>query len=267
MSNYFAFIDESGNSDQERFFGLGLLLIDDEIGDFYDAMKPQYEKILINSRNIKATKINQLRTENKIEEMSQIASSSQDFELKFKYINFSNNHLYKELIDKYFSFPNVRFCSLVIDRTEFVNNAKIEPWDAYIHQAAMLLSNNIKNIQPCNVCILADDLSRPKKIRKSFEKSLNDSIVYRLRKNGINASISGITRLESHASLMIQMVDVLLGSVMYDYKEQAGIISETLKQRQGIILDKIHTILNTKTLAQNITFHKPNYFSVWPLKK
>jgi len=40
MKNYLAFIDESGNLTQERFFGLGLLIVGDEIGDFYDTLKP-----------------------------------------------------------------------------------------------------------------------------------------------------------------------------------------------------------------------------------
>ena len=60
-SNYFAFIDESGNSNQERFFGLGLLLIDDEIGEFYDSMKLFYDKVFQNAKETKNNRINLLK--------------------------------------------------------------------------------------------------------------------------------------------------------------------------------------------------------------
>lgn len=267
INNYFAFIDEAGNSNQERFFGLGLLLIDDEIGYFYDSMKPFYDRVFENARLIKARRVEILKSQNDIEQLSQIANSGVKFELKFKYVNFSNNLIYKALVDNYFQFPNVRFCALVIDREDQALTSDLEPWDTYIHRAAMLLANNIKHIQPCNICVLADDLTRPKEIRKTFEQSLKDAINTRLVKMGIGKSVFGVARLESHASLMLQVVDILLGAVMYDFKKRQGFISEKLRMRQDIVAQAIHQIVGTDTLAQNHTYYKPNYFSVWKLNK
>jgi hypothetical protein len=268
-TNYFAFMDESGNSRQERFFGLGLLLVPDHsIGQIYDSIKPYSDKIFDNSKRIKLERITNLKEQKEIDQLAEIANSSKRFELKFTNINYSNNLLYKALIQKYFEFKDIRFCALILDRLDpKFPRSEMEPWDIYIHRAAMLLANNIKNICPCNITLLADDLTKPKNITKTFERSLKDAIGKKLSTLNINNPMVGITRLESHASLMIQMVDVMLGAVMYDYKKQMGLISEKLGERQDIVADEIRKILGEKTIAANKTFHNPNYFSVWKFQK
>lgn len=152
MKNYFAFIDESGNPTQERFFGLGLLIVDDEIGDFYDSIKPFYDKARDIAHSNKLARIVELSKQKELDQISEIAKSGKRFELKFKYINATNNSIYTSLIDRYFSFQSVRFCALVIDKQKFEGNNRwqpvLNPWDTYILQAAMLIANNIKNISP-----------------------------------------------------------------------------------------------------------------------
>ncbi|MBI2327380.1 hypothetical protein HYU92_03575 [Candidatus Curtissbacteria bacterium] len=156
---------------------------------------------------------------------------------------------------------------LVIDRQKKKSKGKWEPvlnpWEVYIQQAAMLISNNIKNISPCQLCVFADDLTRPSDIKKSFERSLADAISFRLKKQNIANKIFGVNRLESHSSLLLQVVDTLLGCVMFDYKKQAGLISEKLASKQEVVVERLREKLEVKSLAQNKTYHKPNYFSVW----
>ncbi len=270
--NYFAFIDESGNSSQERYFGLGLLLVDDEIGDFYDSMKPFYDKAKDIARAQKTARIADLTKNAEYEQIAEIAKSTRNFELKFKYINSTNNTIYSSLLDNYFKFSNVRFCALVIDRQKHADNKSkwqpvINPWETYILQASMLIANNIKNISPCGICVLADDLTRPTNIKKSFERSLTDAIKYRLTKNKMPDSVFGVSRLESHSSLLLQVVDILLGCVMYDFKKSTGLISDKLSEKQEIVVDNLKQKLETSSLAQNKTYHKPSYFSVWELSK
>lgn len=271
MKNYFAFIDESGNPTQEKFFGLGLLLVDDEIGDFYDGIKPFYEKARDIARTNKLARITELSTQTDWRQMADIAKSNRSFELKFKYVNATNNSVYSGLIKKYFSFQSTRFCALVIDKQKMTDDAKsqpvLDPWTAYIHEAAMLIANNIKNVSPCELCVLADDLTRPCYIRKSFEKSLCDAITSRLQKANLPDKVFGVTRLESHSSLMLQVVDILLGSVLYDYKKQTGLISPKLAIKQDPVVEELHSKLGTVSLVGSKTFHQPNYFSVWEYKK
>lgn len=270
MKNYFAFTDESGNSYQDRFFGLGLLIIDDEIGDFYDSMKSYYDKAKDIARAQKIARISELTKQGEYSQIAEIAKSTRKFELKFKYINSTNNSIYSTLIDNYFSFSNVRFCALIVDRQKRDNNVGLNsvfsPWDVYIQEAAMLIANNIKHLSPCGVCVLADDLSRPSSIKKSFERSLSDAINYRIVKNKISSTIFGVSRLESHSSLLLQVVDILLGSVMFDYKNLQGLISVKLAEKQEIVVNNLKKHLDYSSLAQSKTYNKPNYFSVWELK-
>lgn len=263
MKQYFGFIDESGNSDQERFFGLGLLLVPEDIGAFYDSMKPYYDAIFTRAKLVKARKINELRQENSVQELAEIANSNKRFELKFKYINFSNNLLYKALIKRYLTFQNVQFCALIIDRQADDYHKPMEAWQAYIQRAAMLVTKNIKQIHPCQIFILADDLTQPKHKPSTFENLLKTKINAQLMNIGLSGSIATVLRLESHASLMLQIVDILLGTVMYDFKFQSHLIGPKLQQRQELVVDTIRKQLNVSTLAQNIIYKQPNYFSVW----
>lgn len=263
MKNYFAFIDEAGNSNQERFFGLGLLLVDDEIGKLYDSMKPFYDRIWEQARLIKSNRIKDLQKQKEVAQIAQIASSNVKFELKFKFINFTNNLIYKELVTNYFKFPEARFAALVIDRKE----TQVEPWNTYIDRASFLLSQTIKEIYPCVICVLADDLSKPKNIGATFEQSLKDSINTKLIKAGMDHSVFGVTRLESHASLMLQVVDVLLGAVMYEFKKEAGLVSAKLAQRQDAVVENLKSILKSSPLTRTQIYTTPSYFSIMKIGK
>jgi hypothetical protein len=66
------------------------------------------------------------------------------FELKFKNINNSNNLVYKELINKYFTYDFVRYSSLIIPKSNGAD--KFDSWTLYLQRASMLIENNIKNL-------------------------------------------------------------------------------------------------------------------------
>lgn len=268
MNNYFAFIDESGNLASERYFGLGMLLVE-QVGPLYDAIKPFYDKVRDLSKIQKEKTINDLTVNEKYEEIAAIARSSRRFELKFKYVNFTNNSVYRELAKEYFKFPDCRFSAVIIDRKDpnfKPQDVFASPWFMYISYSAILLASNINNLAHCSVCVLADDLSRPKSVEQTFEEALVEKIANRLRKDGIERKIFNIARLESHSSLMLQLVDILLGCIMYDFKKESGLIAEKLAQRQEPVVTEAREILKRKTLASHFTANKPSYFNVWKMK-
>jgi len=53
---------------------------------------------------------------------------------------------------------------------------------------------------------------------------------------------------------------------MCDYKQNEGLISDKLHEKQEPVVQKIRELLGAETLAVNKTFHQLNYFSVWKLK-
>lgn len=266
MTNYFAFTDESGNSTQERFFGLGLLMLQNT-GALYDSVKPYYERILANAKLIKNRRIKELIKNNNLFELEALSNSSVQFEMKFRNINFSNNLIYKALIAEYFNFKDSMFCCLVKDRNEIKSGTFFDPWESYINDTAMLLANNIKKLSHCEICVLCDDLSKPANISDTFENRLMVAVNKKLIKIGISDCLFGVVILESHASLMIQLVDILLGCVMFDFKREVGLISQKQFERKNIVVAECRNIIGEKILSKNFTAYKPNYFSVRKFKQ
>jgi hypothetical protein len=268
MINYFAFIDESGNLSTERYFGLGMLLIN-EVGPLYDVIKPYYDKVRDIARIQKEKTVNDLLASRRYEELAVIAKSSKKFELKFKFVNFTNNIIYKEIINTYFRFPNCRFSAAIIDRQDpnfKPNEAFSSPWYMYMSYAAMLLASNINNLGECRICVLADDLTKSRNIQETFEQALVDKIYSRLKQDGIERTIFNVARLESHSSLMLQLVDILLGCVMYDFKKKTGLIAKKLVQRQELVVAGVREILGRNKLSEHFTANQPSYFNVWKVK-
>lgn len=268
MKNYFAFIDESGNLSSERYFGLGMLLIE-EVGSLYDAIKPYYYHAREIARAQKEKTINDYRENGRYDELVKIAKSTKTFELKFKLINYTNNAVYRNLVGTLFNYTEARFSTIVIDRED--PNFKpgsifSDPWSMYISYAATLIAGDLNNLKNCRICVLADDLTKPSGIKETFEETLRKKIRSKLRKDGKIRSIFNITRLESHSSLMLQLVDILLGSVMYDFKYEAGLISEKLSERQGPVVGEVRKNLGKHSLAEHFTTNKPLYFNVWKMK-
>ena len=268
MKNYFAFIDGSGNLSTERYFGLGMLLVE-EVGLLYDALKPLYDKVWELSKLQKEKTIQGFLENNQHDELAAVAKSSKRFELKFKFVNFTNNTVYKEFIKTYFQFPEIRFSAVIVDRKDpqfKPDEIFPSPWHMYMSYAAVLLAGNINNLGGCRVCVLADDLTKPREIKQTFEEALMQKIEQKLKQDGVERYIFNIARLESHSSLILQTVDILLGCVMYDFKKQAGLISEKLAQRQEGVVRELRDILKRKSLAEHFTANKPSYFNVWKIK-
>jgi len=233
MKYYIGFIDETGvlyRDPDQRFFGLGLIKLENTA--------PYFE--LLNYELLKAKqKINK------------------KFEFKFNKINKNNYTFYSDLIDLYFRNKENYFCAFLIDK----ENPEIDIdkyfkniWDAYISYTKLLLRKNMdKNDK---IFILADYLSKPNCSTKYYEIEIKS-----MRKNG-KRIVANCCMIESHSSLYIQVVDILLGAVSYDFK------LERINNFKGnyykkVIVDLVRGKLNVPKLSKDFTVHKPNYFSVW----
>jgi len=268
VKDYFAFIDESGNNNQDPFFGIGMLLIDD-VGALYDAIRPFYDRAFSIAVSRRHDKINQCLADGSYTDLANIARSNQIFELKYKRINSSNNHIYRDLISTYFSFANARFSAIIIDRSGpnfkpddvFANS-----WHMYISYAAMLIAGNIKDLDIRSICILADDISKPKAITETFEDSLKGRIALRVEDSKVSKAVINVARIESHSSILLQLVDILLGCVMYDFMKQRNLVGTKRAQRREPAIQEIRRALGRASLADHFTVNQPSYFNVWQVK-
>jgi len=243
MANYFGFIDETGvlhNDPDQRFFAIGLLKCEDT--------SALYEEL----RMLKN------RAESKLDLERQkkgLPAKKGCFEFKFSSITRGSHEFYYDLIGLYFKFTQLQFCSLVIDKAS--PEVKIEEvfpdtWEAYIGYSKMLIKNNMKASD--KICVIADFLGKPKASNKYYEPEIKGlSTVY-------NATV-----LESHASLFIQLVDVMVGCIVLDFKRnrQPDRKADMFKSK---VCDFLKGKLELQSLAGSFTKHQPNYFSVWEFK-
>lgn len=240
MSNYFGFIDETGvlhNDPDQRFFAIGLLKCEDT--------SALYEEL----RMLKN------RAESKLDLERQtkgLPAKKGCFEFKFSSITRGSHEFYYDLIGLYFKFTKLQFCSLVIDKAN--PGVKIEEvfpdtWEAYIGYSKTLIKNNMKPDD--KICVVADFLGKPKTSNKYYEPEIRTL-----------PTVYNATVLESHASLFIQLVDVMIGCIVLDFKRnrQAERKADIFK---GKVCDFLKGKLELQSLAGNFTKHQPNYFSVW----
>lgn len=266
--HYFGFIDESGVNLQDRFFGIGLLIVQDT-GTLSELIRKRYDQLRGIADNNKQLTINNWLQNGQINELAAMARRGKDFEMKFDRINSTNNTIYKALIDDYFTVADARFTALIIDKNDPAFNPVVTfpgTWEAYITYASMILARELSNLKPESLCALIDYISKPSNITTIFEEEVAGKTNQRLSRRGLGNINLQCTQMESHANLIIQIVDVLLGAVTFDYKLNNGLISPNLQARREVVSNAVKTNLEKTDLKGSFTKHVPSYFSVWEMQ-
>jgi hypothetical protein len=181
------------------------------------------------------------------------------WEYKFSAIHRTNTNSYEALIDYFISQPDGYFCALIINKTQpgvQPNAFFSSSWDAIISYSAILIKNNIRSGE--TAIVVSDYYQKPKSSPKYFERQ----ILHRL-----GGRVSNAIMLDSRSSLFLQLVDVLLGCVMYHFKMPAlaklGISSNSAKQA---LADRLAAAYGVTNLGESMTRNKPNYLSIWEFK-
>lgn len=260
---YFIFMDESGNNAQDRFFVLGILMVPiDEVGKLFDFLENISSKIKNRSQEKMRDRIDADFKNNHLDKILEQAKSTKSFEMKFKSINQENQDLYIHILHKYFRQANYRFSAIVLDR----QSADFKPggmshWDRYLNNAAMLIANNIKNITDGEFVVIADQITQPEN-HNPYENYLCNKIEERLKTKSVPAeALFGSIRIESHSATFLQLVDIFVGAIGYDFlgedKDRKVEFMKILREKLGVQVK----------IQQNITKNTPNYFSIWKYTK
>jgi hypothetical protein len=268
MVNSFAFMDESGVLDapksEQPFFGVGMLKIADtaHIGerlsvehyDYFSSKKQQRRELLIEMRrgNWEVT----------LQELHLLFASTRHNEYKFTNITFASLAKYEALLDTAFRFP-LYFCALVVDKTDPLFDSKLyrNYWAAYIKYAKLLCSHNCARDE--RLCIVADYMNRPSTSETYFEHELSAL-----------PQVFGALRAHSETFILLQLCDLLLGSVLFQWRDARGRVGQSKRaeaKRYFVrhLTEKLGFVSNPKAsnpLAKAMTVRSPSYFSVWPLK-
>jgi hypothetical protein len=162
---------------------------------------------------------------------------------------------YEELVDFYTAQPDGYFCALVLDkRLPGVDPMAVwgTPWDCLIAYSVILFRNNIKPSE--RAIIVADNYQKPKGHPHFFERQVASALGNRA---------ANVAMMDSAATVLLQLVDVLLGSVLYHHKLPT---IATPNAEKKAVADRLAAAYGVQTLARNQTHSAPNYFSVWDFR-
>ncbi len=187
----FCFLDETGNLNNptDPFFTVGILKVSQP---YYLLNKLQYER---NKRNFHD-------------------------EMKFNKLSKRNIDFAKFAVGALFDARSVYFYSYSVDKEGAYFNREFsgDPWQAYQKIAVRLLKDVA--LAPKEILILlADHVTVPKHIRFEVDvkKEVNSSLG--------RLALAGVCRLDSHSNDLLQLVDLMIGTISYDLKIETGAVS------------------------------------------
>lgn len=128
-------------------------------------------------------------------------------------------HIIKKLINQTFKTPGIYFSAIIINKNtlNFEKDFGNDPYKAYEKFTEQLLLNTIRKNEI--LFILADYVSTPKFIR--FEVDIKHNINQSLKR----LAIGGIHRVDSKGLNLIQITDLFLCCVVYNYKIQNKLVT------------------------------------------
>jgi len=259
-------MDESGVLDapksEQPFFGVGMLKIADtaEVGERLSVEHYDYFSTKKSERRALLAELQKGKRKLTQSELHLLFASTRHNEYKFTNITFSSLAKYEALLDTAFRFP-MYFCALVVDKTDPLFNSRLNRnyWSAYIKYTKLLCSKNCNRDE--QLCVVADYMNRPVASEVHFEHELSAL-----------PQVFGALRAHSETFILLQLCDLLLGSVLFQWRDARGLAGGSnravakryfvnhLTQKLG--LDPV----TPHPLARAITVCQPAYFSVWPLK-
>ncbi|MBU1289844.1 DUF3800 domain-containing protein, partial [Patescibacteria group bacterium] len=141
------------------------------------------------------------------------------WELKFSGLNKVKIKTAKEILDAFFQTRSVWFSSYTIDKRSqyFKNEFHSDPFVAYEQITKHLLEGNLKKNEV--LIVLADNLVAPK--RNKFEVNVKNHTNNKFKR----LAIAGVCRLDSKTNDLLQMADLIIGSINYELLLKEKVIS------------------------------------------
>jgi len=140
-------------------------------------------------------------------------------EIKWNTLSKAKLKVIKEIVEAVFDMPGIYFSSIVINKNEidFEKDFENNPYKAYQEFTEILLKQSIEDNEVLTV--LADFVTTPKDIK--FEVDVKHNI----NKTLDRLAIGGIHRVDSKGVNIIQIADLLIGSVVYSYKRNLKLVT------------------------------------------
>jgi len=263
----FCFTDSSGILKSDRFFGTGLLVVKN-VGDLGDKLYKNSQPAKALVKQAKNNRIELLLSQGLKDEVIEILNGNYHFEMKFDHVgNKSTLPHYERMIDIFLSDSDNRFSVMIVDKqnNKFDHNTMGDAWETYTKYVAMLVVKEMSDLPDDELCLVVDEITKPRNKALSLEDTIMSKIRDEVAKNpalDFN-KIFGSFSIESHSNMPMQLCDVLLGSVMFDYKKKHGLNTPKTELKKESLVQKIRTSLGVSTLASEFTDKSKVYFNVF----
>ena len=260
----FCFTDSSGILKSDRFFGTGLLVVKN-VGDLGDKLNKNSQPVKAFVKESKHKKTDELVKANKADEAVKMWRGTSHFEMKFDTVgNKTTLPYYERMVDIFLSDSDNRFSVMIVDRQnpEFNNDGIGDAWEAYTKYVALLVVREMKNLESDHLCLVVDEITKPHSKPLSLEDTLMSKIREEVAKDPTLdfEKVFGALSIESHSSLPMQLCDVLLGAVMYDYKKKNKLTSEKTEAKKEAFIQKIRSAMGEETLAHEFKSNNTKAF-------
>ena len=260
-----AFIDEtgilSGLRQQQPVYGIGVLVIPDT-----KAITNSLYRLHFNFSSDRKAERGRIRKEIQsragpptLQEVDRLMHSTRHHEYKLTEVTRFNLQQYIDLLNLYFSFPEPQFHALIMDRLDPGYNLARwngDTWWAYADLARELLEHQIDR----DVFAIVDLQDKPDQSPVYIEDALCSV-----------PAVKGCMRATSDMAIYLQIVDVLLGCVQFDWKDANGYYgtsSQRAKEKRELVnfvkgrlgLSPGARLLTTGTSSQS--WEAPSVFTV-----
>lgn len=181
-------------------------------------------------------------------------------EIKWKKVNAKNLNIMKKIIDAFFISHNTAFYCIVLHKSnmdfeKYFNNDFFKVCQSF---TTLLLRKNIKNNEM--VSVIADHYPAPS--RDEFETKVRNCVNDNCKK----MSIHSIVRINSSGSDLIQIADLLMGAVNYDFKLSCNLIKNPSTAKIQL-LSYLKCALKIDSLVNHFESEKFNIIIFDPKKR
>jgi hypothetical protein len=160
-------------------------------------------------------------------------------EIKWGKVSTKNLPVLKKIVDVLLH-SNVSFHVFIADKREHDVIGRFGgQFQAYECLARQLLHGSIKPGE--TVWVMADEYSTPAHV--AFEENVRDYVNRKLER----VAVGGACRIRSEGSDLLQMIDLLLGAIVYEYKADSGIVSLAPSKPKPQLLAHIKAVAGVDT--------------------
>jgi hypothetical protein len=212
------FIDETGSLGEpsQPLFGVGLLVVRDNGGltDRLYTVSLNFNSRIRQKRLALQRELMEQGRTIELKELQMLLNKTRHHEYKFTGLTNANINDYIAILNEFFAFTGSEFHAIIFERNDQTRDLYSgAAWPAYIKVTKALLARRLQ--EPSFICV--DWQTRPKNVALSLEAELCD-LPY----------VAGCLRMTSDTSCFLQITDLLLGVVSFDWREaHRGINSST----------------------------------------